>query len=150
MLLFPLWGTPAKVAANAWEFLPPAKLKQMTQRPCVFVHGWATWCPQCIDELPKLVLALGKLKTADSVVVDLSTPYMQDNFSKKWINALKPPFKMYLKTPGDDAGYVKFVDKNWSGALPWSAIFRNGVTKKSWLGQVNLDALEKEIAAQCK
>jgi len=135
--------------ASSLEELPSAKFKALKQEPCTFIHGWATWCSICIQELPQLLRFLSDNKRIKPVVIDLSDRYSQENFSKKWMLHLAPPFKTYLRPSGNESAYRNALDKEWSGALPYSALYNNGKKKKVWLGSLNFTRLSEEISALC-
>lgn len=137
-------------SSKYWEVLPAAKLAALKKEPCTFFHVWATWCTICLQELPDLLKQMATWTDIKPVVVDVSKPFVQDGFSKKWISTLKPSFKTYLKPEGKDEPYLSALDKEWSGALPFSVLYHKGTRKKAWVGSLALGSLKQEIATLCK
>ena len=121
----------------------------MKKKPCTFIHVWATWCTICLQELPQVIQTLAAMKNVTPVIVDVSSPFVQENFSKKWNTVLSAPFPMYLKPAGKDDPYLNAIDKDWSGALPFSVLYDKGKRKKTWLGALDLDSLKKQVGAIC-
>lgn len=151
--MYKLWLTifvSSQLFAATPQLLPASKLVGMTRGPCTFVHVWANWCNICVAELPRLVKALSALKDVTPVVVDISSPYIQQNYSQRFIASLEPPFTTYLKPKGPDDDYMAAVEKKWNRALPFSALFRFGKKKKTWTGPPDIDSLPRDIAALCK
>lgn len=150
LVVGPVTAKPAKY----YEELPAAKLAAMKKKPCTLLHVWATWCTTCLQELPDLLKALAAIKGVTPVVIDVSSPFVQNNFSKKWMASLKPPFKTYLKPDVKDAAYLETVDKDWSGGLPFSALYHKGKRRKVWNGSIdlsgNLSELRRDVAEHCR
>lgn len=136
-------------AQPVFEPLPAGKLAALKKEPCTLIHVWATWCTTCLTELPDLLRALAAEKRVRPIVIDVSAPFIQDNFSKKYITSLKPAFKTYLKPEGKDEPYLSAIDKDWSGSLPFSALYDKGRRKKVWNGSIDLAKLGADIAANC-
>ena len=90
------------------------------------------------------------MKKINPVIVDVSNPFVQENFSKKWNIMRSAPFPTYLKPAGKDEPYLNAIDKDWSGALPFSVLYDQGKRKKTWLGALDLDSLKKQVNALCR
>lgn len=127
------------------------KLTQLKKQPCVFLHAWATWCTICIEELPQILNTLEKQKKINPIIVDISSPMAQNQFSKKWSKILKPSFPMYFKPPGNDAAYRKaLTNEKWDGSLPYSAIFHRSKRLWSSVGSIAKTNIFNIFPAECK
>ena len=71
-------------------------------------------------------------------------------FSKKWMANLGPSFTTYLKPAGNEEEYLNAVDKAWSGALPFSALYHKGQRKKVWTGVIDLTKLKEDVDSLCR
>ncbi len=93
------------------------------ERPSVvIVSFWASWCAPCLAEMP----ALGAIarEHRDVVVISVSIDDPGDRPAVERILAEhKPPFPVYLKSPGSDEDFIDGVDPKWSGALPFTLIY---------------------------
>ncbi len=138
------------LAKPVYEELPAAKIAPLKKKSCALIHVWATWCTNCLQELPDLVKVLNSMKEITPVVIDVSSPFVQNNFSKKWIATLKPQFRTYLKPSVKDEVYLNAIDKDWSGSLPFSVLYHKGKRKKVWNGSINLADFRREVADLCR
>ena len=136
--------------ASRFEVLSPTRLMQLEKEPCTFVHVWATWCTSCVQELPGLLKKLSQLKNVNPVIIDLSTPFVQESFSKRYLRKLAPTFKTFFKPEIKDSTYMSALEKNWTGELPYSAVFNDGIKKKVWKGNVNPSTLTAELGKVCQ
>ena len=140
---------PSAVAKHRQEVLPAAKIANVKKLPCTFLHVWATWCTICIQELPSLLKTLAAMKGVNPVIIDVSAGFVQNNFSKKWMANLAPPFTTYLKPDGNDEKYLAAIDKRWSGALPYTALYHKGKQVKTWIGELDQKKMVAEIPKLC-
>lgn len=136
-------------APPLWKKLPPEKVAALKNFPCSFIHVWATWCTICVQELPELVRILSSEKKVKSSIIDISDPFVQDNFSKKYIQQIKPSFPLYLKTDVPDKQYMSMVVSDWNGGLPYSVLYKSGKKVKEWRGEFPLKELSPAFAALC-
>ena len=140
-------AAPAKETAG--QYLFPKDIEKLKKEKCVFMHVWATWCTICMDEMPDLIKVLKSIKTVKPVIIDVSSTSVQDSFSKRWMQQLRPGFPTFLKPEMKDEAYLNAIDKNFSGTLPYSAVFHKGKLLKSWSGQIDLKTLNAEFQALC-
>lgn len=125
-------------------------LKALQNKPCVFIHPWANWCPQCVVEMPALLPFLETLPKAQVVVVDVSTALGQKVFSSQWKLLLDAKLPTYLKPASiSDKAYFKAVDPQWKGALPYSVLYSKGKRLKFWRGALDHNAVARDVAALC-
>jgi len=137
------------LASGKQQLLPQKSIPNIKKGPCTFLHVWATWCTICIQEMPALLKFLAEQKKVKPVVLDVSAPFVQKQFSIKWMDSLKPAFTTYRKPNVDEAKYLFAIDNYWSGALPYSALYKNGTQKKVWVGALNAAELKETLAREC-
>jgi len=141
-------------SALAWtrfEAFPQANFQASKREKCVFFHPWASWCEPCLKELPEIVSWLNGEKRVTALVLDLSTPFVQESFSKSFMRNLKPQFLTYLRPDSiDEKNYINAWSQDWQGELPYSELYVRGSRKKVWKGRVKLKELRREVAALCK
>ncbi|VXB89244.1 conserved hypothetical protein [Flavobacterium sp. 9AF] len=91
------------------------------------INFWATWCAPCIKELP-FFETLGEKYSNENVKVIL----VSLDFPKKVESSLIPFVKrkkikskvVHLDDP-DANSWIEKVNKNWSGAIPATIIYKN-------------------------
>lgn len=140
----------SSLAIAKQQLLPQKAIPNIKKGPCTFLHVWATWCTICIQEMPELLKFLATQKKVKPVILDVSAPFVQEQFSKKWMNTLNPPFTTYRKPAGDEDKYLFAIDRYWSGALPYSALYQKGVQKKVWVGQLDTTELKNYLTKECR
>ncbi len=131
------------------EYLQPKAIEKLKKQNCTFFHVWATWCSICMEEMPDLVKLLKTEKGIKPVLIDVSSLQVQESFSKKWLQSLRPGFTTYLKPNVKDQEYLSAIDKNWSGALPFSALYHRGKLLKTWTGTTELKTLGAQFQNLC-
>lgn len=149
-LAFLFVGTASRGAPPVYKVLSRAELLQKKAQPCTLIHVWATWCVPCIDELPKFLTFLSKHPKVTPVILDISEPYVQDQFSKKWLTQLAPPFTTYLKPGGKDKAYFSAIESPWANRLPYNALYDGGKLKGRWLGTQDFTKFGAELTRLCQ
>ncbi len=150
LLALALLPGPAKAADSKPVTLSIAEISQAKQKSCALFHVWATWCVPCIEELPKFLKFAAAHPKVTPIILDISAPYVQDNFSKKWMKQLKPPFPTYLKPDGEDKPYLEAIEKPWPNRLPYNALYDKGKRKGRWMGTQDYAALGPELTRLCQ
>ena len=121
---------------------------------CVYIHLWATWCQPCLEELPLLMTALPKLLKEfplKPIVIDVSPKFQQEHYSKKFMLVQDPAFEVYTNPSGNDEAYIKSVDSEWSGSLPFSVLYKNKKKVKTWKSATtDMKAFSAEIRHLCR
>ncbi len=90
-------------------------------------------------------------KGVRTVVLDVSSPFGQAQFSKKWRVLSQARLITYLQ-PGkeDKKSYRKAIDPDWDGALPHSVLYTHGKKRKVWNGALDFPKVRKEVAEICR
>jgi hypothetical protein len=148
-----VWFLTLAIVTTAWGGPQPLtvdKLREFQKEPCTLVHPWANWCTICVQELPDLLPQFQAWKGVRAVVIDVSTPFAQAQFSKKWRVLVDSPFQTYLQPKGDKMSYRKAIDPSWDGALPHSVLYSRGKKLRVWGGAMDFPAVRKEAASLCR
>lgn len=141
----------AAPALGSSRVLSSKDLVSLKKGQCVLYHFWATWCHPCLKELPILLKWLEQRQFVQPVIVDISNPFSQKQFSQKWVDqVLKPSYATYLKPEGDAEDYVRSLDPTWTGTLPYSVLYHRGKKVEGWEGVLNLSTLEPRLTVLCR
>ena len=94
------------------------------------VNFWATWCVPCVKELPDFVQLYNENKErADFEMVLVSLDRSSDFESKVQPfvveHQLTPPVVVLADVKRMNE-WIPAIDKSWSGAIPATAIYKNG------------------------
>lgn len=145
-LLGCLWGLSA---AAGFESLGPKDLQQSLHGPCTLVHPWATWCTRCLADLPVFLPQAAQWQGIKTLVVDISTPLMRQEFSSQW-SVIQNASTYYLAENFPLKTFQKKLSPSWDGSLPYSVLYRKGRKKKEWKGQVPVSELAQQVKALCR
>jgi len=137
----------------ATEILIPSKLEALIKKDCTLVHLWAIWCSICVSELEDVISYMdgGKSKTTP-VMIEVSSPFVQDSLSVKHIAKVKKSFPMYLKPADQEKAYYEIVQPNWDGALPLTVLFSKGRRVEKWTGEIKsrFNQITQSITQNCR
>lgn len=145
-----VWFVAVPLAAKPLRPLSLTALQKAKTENCVLLHAWATWCNICVEEMPQLIKFLEKNKQLKPLIVDVSDPVVQKNFSKKWPVLLEASFATFYKPGVKDEIYLQAIDSQWDGALPYTALLHKGQLKEKWVGQVPLDKVLLSSSSKCR
>lgn len=112
------------------------------------VNFWATWCMPCVKELPYFVSTAKAMqgKPMKLILVSLDT---KDEIEAKVLPFLKE--KQFEATHFllDDNGrmneWIPKFDANWDGAIPATALYKNGKKIRFTAGQLSEAELKEQI-----
>jgi thiol-disulfide isomerase/thioredoxin len=94
---------------------------------CRLVNLWATWCGPCVIEFPEFVKMQRMYGARDFEFVSISTDGLKKK--EKVLDFLKnkgAATKNYLYSGEDIYQLIESVDKNWSGAIPYTMLIAPG------------------------
>jgi peroxiredoxin len=91
------------------------------------VNIWATWCGPCVIEFPEFVTMQRMYGARDFEFVSIST----DGIKKKekvleFLKSKSAATKNYLYSGEDKYQLIETVNKNWSGAMPFTMLIAPG------------------------
>lgn len=92
------------------------------------VNFWATWCKPCVEELPYFMESENELVAEKVKFVFVSLDFA-DQIEKRLLPFLKTKRidnTVFLMADQDSNSWIPKVDKDWSGAIPATAMFKNG------------------------
>ena len=93
------------------------------------INFWATWCKPCIKELPafqKLHDSYGD-KGLEVLLVSLDMPRQLDSRLIPYLEAKNITPEVILLDDPDANAWINKVDPKWSGAIPATLIYKNGI-----------------------
>lgn len=111
------------------------------------VNFWATWCVPCVKELPDFVKLYNENKGRsdfEMVLVSLDRARDFETKVKPFIeaNQLTPPVVLLADVKRMNE-WIPSVHKSWSGAIPATAIYKNGKQIYFHEGILSYDDLKK-------
>lgn len=103
------------------------KVLQKNDSTLYVVNFWATWCKPCIVELPYFEAAGKKFAGKKVKVLLVSLDFMSEKERViKFADVKKLESQVYHLNAGNPNGWIDKVDNTWSGAIPATAMYRNG------------------------
>ncbi|MDC0234756.1 TlpA family protein disulfide reductase [Candidatus Marinimicrobia bacterium] len=103
-------------------------------KEAVLVNFWATTCAPCLKEFPMIVELSNKYKDNGIKIYFVTTDWM--DYKDRAIAFLeKQGVKgvTFIKEEGNDNNFIRAINDNWSGALPFTIVFdKNGNITDYW------------------
>lgn len=93
------------------------------------VNFWATWCVPCVEELPHFEKLNQKYKEDKfkMLLVSLDFPKMAESRVIPFIKENNLRAEVVLLNDPDANRWIEKVNKEWSGAIPATLIYKNSV-----------------------
>lgn len=134
------------IKVNAYDF---DKLEYFLNRQTdttYVVNFWATWCVPCVQELPHFekLNADYKDKKVKVLLVSLDMHKMVESKLIPFIKEKNLQSDVVLLRDPDANRWIAKVDKNWSGAIPATVIYRNNA-RKFYEKAFTYEELQKEV-----
>ena len=96
------------------------------------VNFWATWCIPCVKELPEFskLEEYYKDKPVKVLLVSLDFKESYPERLEKFISKknLEPEVVWFSETNANE--FIPKIERTWSGAIPATMVYREGVDKK--------------------
>jgi AhpC/TSA family. len=112
------------------------------------VNFWATWCVPCVKELPHFVATLQEMKDkpVKLILVSLDTHSSLESAVIPFLKKKNFVARHYLL---DDNGrmneWIPKIDSGWDGAIPATALYKNGQKLRFDQGQLSENELKANI-----
>lgn len=113
------------------------------------VNYWATWCKPCVEELPHFMEINEEMNTNNNfkmILVSLDKANDMETELKPFIANNNIPTDVYLLSDNKRMSeWIPLVNKNWSGAIPATAIYKNGKQVAFTEGELSKTELKELI-----
>ena len=112
------------------------------------VNFWATWCMPCVKELPHFIATAQEMKDkpVKLILVSLDTRGSLDSTVIPFLKKKNFVARHYLL---DDNGrmneWIPKIDPEWDGAIPATALYKNGKKLRFDQGQLSENELKTNI-----
>jgi thiol-disulfide isomerase/thioredoxin len=111
-------------------------LQQRLARPSdttYVVNFWATWCGPCVQEMAgfEKVRAAQAGKKVKFVLVSLDYVALLDKKVKPFVQKHGLKSDVLLLDETDPNSWLKKVDKQWSGSIPFTLIYNNKAKRRA-------------------
>lgn len=114
------------------------------------VNFWATWCKPCVEELPGFMEVnkkYGNNPRFKMVLVSLDPATDAEKIVRPFIKKHNLNANVYILDDNKKMNqWIPAVDKKWTGSIPATALYKNGVKLEFREKQLNKDELIKLIA----
>lgn len=93
------------------------------------INFWATWCKPCVEELPFFVKLSEQYDKKPLRIVLVSLDFKKDISTKlpKFIQEFPLDLPVVALTDKNQAAWIDRVDSRWSGTIPITVIYKNGL-----------------------
>ena len=112
------------------------------------VNFWATWCQPCVEELPDFMKVNNEFKTDKfkMILVSLDKASDFDTKVKNYIKTNNITPDVYVLSDNKRMNeWIPKINKTWSGAIPATAIYKNGKQVFFTEGQISYTDLVNTI-----
>ena len=106
---------------------------------------WATWCKPCVAELPyfEKLHELGEGEKFKVILISLDFQHEIDTKFKPFLEERKLKSEVWYLNERKFNKFIPTVEEGWSGALPFTLIFRAADDFRYWKeGAFKKDELE--------
>ena len=133
------------------ELIDQAKLEEIISdrnNKILLINIWATWCIPCREEFPDLVKLSESYKSKIDIIA-ISVDF-EDQLNSKvlpFLESVDVNFPIYISNFKNDEQLIKFLNIEWSGALPATFIYSdNGEQIKFLEGKQSYESFSSIIS----
>jgi len=91
------------------------------------VNFWATWCSPCVKELPGFLEVEKEMGKEKLKFVFISLNSLKElEKTEQFAISKGLPFPNYLLHAGNPNVWIDAVEKEWSGSIPFTLIYKQG------------------------
>ena len=114
------------------------------------VNFWATWCAPCVKELPYFYGIEDRFKDQNVKVILVSLDFKRqiDSKLKPFLEKHNIQNEVVVLLDGNSTSWIDKVDKNWSGAIPYTRVYngsRNIGAERSFHSTDEIDNFIKSL-----
>ena len=109
------------------------------------VNFWAMWCAPCIKELPIFENYATQNKNVEITLVSLDFPKDIETKLKPFLKKKGISLNVVLLDDPDANSWINKIDRNWSGAIPFTIIFNHKKRSYHERSFENIEDLKTEI-----
>lgn|SRR5690606_36149886 len=113
------------------------------------VNYWATWCKPCIEELPEFMEVNRELENENDfemILVSLDKASALETDVKAFIKKNNISTDVYLLSDNKrQMEWIPLVNERWSGAIPATALYKNGKQLSFTEGTLTKEQLKELI-----
>lgn len=116
------------------------------------VHFWATWCRNCIEEMPffEQLRKDYSTKRVKFLFVSMDFPSDITNKVKPFLVKNNISGQVLLLDEPDYNAWIDLVDKEWSGTIPATLLLNTTMRKRKFFeGKVKLPEFIEELKMMC-
>ncbi len=129
-----------------YEQLAPRLEPDYDDNTIYIVNFWATWCSQCLKEIPEMVRLEKKYRANKNIKILFVN--LDDSSTQKRVNPFLKKHNIQgevvaLTDPNQDK-WIRLVDYKWRGSLP-GTLFIKGVNRKFYAYPLSYNELELNI-----
>lgn len=110
------------------------------------INFWATWCKPCVAELPyfELINSRYPYNEVEVILVSLDLPKQVESKLIPFVKKQKIESRVLLLDDPDANSWIPKVNKNWSGSIPATIIYK-GNNVNFYERSFTYSDLEKEL-----
>jgi thiol-disulfide isomerase/thioredoxin len=111
------------------------------------VNFWATWCAPCVKEMPYFEQVASEYEPGELqvILVNLDMPRMWESHLVPFVKERKLKSHVLVLDDPDQNTWIPKVDEGWSGAIPATLIYREGV-RRFYEQPFTYEQLKKELS----
>ncbi len=121
-------------------------IRKSSAQRLVLIQAWATWCPPCVAELPKLAALRARLhgRGVSLLLVAVDDPEQHEEVNRL-LGLHGVDFQSYVRKEGT-SDFIEGLYPKWSGALPAVILYDGNDVVWFAEGDVTIDDMEMHVS----